>query len=72
MKDKIKTHIKLLNILSCTIFLSIVMFSYNSLDSDQKFIVTFFGWFIALINAVTSLLIYKTLKLEEENKNGVS
>lgn len=72
MKDKIKTHIKLLNILSCTIFLSIVMFSYNELNYDQKFIVSFFGWFIALINGITALLIYKTLKLEEGKKNETS
>ena len=44
MKNKIRTHIKLINILSCTIFLSVVLFSYESLTPTQKFTVTLFGW----------------------------
>jgi|SaaInlStandDraft_2_1057019.scaffolds.fasta_scaffold190637_1 hypothetical protein len=65
MKNKIRTHIKLINILCCTIFLSVVLFSYESLTPNQKFTVTLFGWGIALINAITSLIIYKTLGLVE-------
>ena len=69
MKNKIRTHIKLINILSCTIFLSVVLFSYESLIPTQKFTVTLFGWGIALINSITSLLIYKTLLLEESDED---
>ncbi|MHA1988800.1 MAG: hypothetical protein ACW98D_19425 [Promethearchaeota archaeon] len=47
--------------------MSIVLFSYESLTPTQKFNVTLFGWGIALINSITSLLIYKTLALEESD-----
>ena len=60
---------KLINILFCGIFLSVILFSYNSLDSDQKFMTSLFGWGIALMNAITCLILFKTLKLEENKKN---
>lgn len=69
MKDKLRTHMKLINILFCGIFLSIVLLSYDSLDDDQKFVMNLFGWGIALINAITELILFKTLRLVENKKN---